>query len=355
MSEEADDSQKTEEPTPKKLEESRKKGQVALSRELNSWVMLLAATILVGGFGPGILSKLSLDLKEYIDKAHEFSGSAEGTAEIMQQAAMQTLGTLFMPFLFLIVAAIAGPLMQVGPLFAAEAVKPKLSKVSPLQGMKRLFSKRSLVEFAKGIFKITLIAIVGVILFLPFYEGIDSIMGISMEQAMVLLRELFIRFMIASLMILIVMTVIDVTFTRVEHHQKMRMTKQEIKDEYKQAEGDPHVKAKLRQLRAEKSRQRMMAAVPEADVVVTNPTHFSIALKYDPETMDAPVCAAKGVDQIALNIREVAKEHDIVLYENKPLARVLYDTVDIDEVIPPEHYKAVAEIISFVFKLKGKN
>ena len=151
-----------------------------------------------------------------------------------------------------------------------------------------------------------------------------------------------------------VVAVADLVYQRNEHNKKMRMTKQEVKDEYKQTEGDPMVKGRLRQLRAEKARQRMMQAVPQADVIITNPTHYSIALKYDTDTMDAPLCIAKGVDEVAMRIREVAKEHDIVLFENVPLARALYDSVDIDESIPPEHFKAVAEVISYVFKLKGK-
>ena len=149
-----------------------------------------------------------------------------------------------------------------------------------------------------------------------------------------------------------IVALIDVVYQRNEHTKKMRMTKQEVKDEYKQTEGDPMIKGKLRQLRSEKARQRMMQAVPQADVVITNPTHYSIALKYDPDTMEAPLCLAKGVDEVALRIREVAKEHEIVLYENVPLARALYDTVEIDETIPQEHFKAVAEAISYVFKLR---
>jgi len=165
---------------------------------------------------------------------------------------------------------------------------------------------------------------------------------------------LIVRLMVGVLVIMLVVAVIDVMFQRFEHYKKMRMTKQELKDEYKQTEGDPHVKARLRQLRSERARQRMMQAVPEADVVITNPTHYSVALKYDPDEMEAPLCVAKGVDAVALRIREVAKEHDIELYENPPLARTLFDTVDIDETIPTEHYQAVAEVISYVFKRKGR-
>lgn len=167
------------------------------------------------------------------------------------------------------------------------------------------------------------------------------------------LQTLFIRMMTGVLIVLLIIAIIDLVFQRTQHHKQMRMTRQEVKDEYRQSEGDPHVKARLRQLRAERARQRMMQAVPEADVVITNPTHYSIALKYDPEEMDAPLCVAKGVDEVALRIREVAKEHDVTLYENIPLARALFDTVEVEETIPMEHYKAVAEVISYVFKMRG--
>ena len=178
--------------------------------------------------------------------------------------------------------------------------------------------------------------------------------GLPLPLMMEELSSLVLRLMSGILVVLLVVAVIDLIYQRYEHYKKMRMTKQELKDEYKQTEGDPQVRAKLRQLRQEKARARMMQAVPEADVVITNPTHYSLALKYDPDERDAPVLVAKGIDEVAMRIREVAKEHDIPLFENKPLARVLYDTVELDEMIPPEHYQAVAEVISYIFKLRGE-
>jgi len=171
-----------------------------------------------------------------------------------------------------------------------------------------------------------------------------------MDEMQILVFQL----MSGILIVLLVVAVMDLVYQRYEHMKQMRMTKQELKDEYKQTEGDPHVRAKLRQLRQEKAQARMMQAVPKADVIITNPTHFSIALEYKPETMDAPVLIAKGLDEVAMRIREVAKENDIPLYENVPLARALYDTVEIDQMVPEEHYKAVAEVISYIFQLKGK-
>lgn len=352
--EQADDSQKTEDPTPKRLEEARKKGQVAISREINNWIMLLAATILIGAMGSSVLSRLQFHLKSYIEHAHDMPQVPGGFSIALGASFWKILGILALPLIVLMAAAFLGPFLQVGPLFAPEIIKPDISKISPMQGFKRLFSSRALMEFAKGIVKIGIIGVVGVVLLSPFFGQVEHMVGLPMPAVLHEAKDLVIRMLIGVLVVLIVVAVIDTLYQRTQHMKKMRMTKQEMKDEYKQTEGDPHVKAKLRQLRTERARQRMMQNVPRADVVITNPTHFSVALQYKPDEMEAPVCVAKGVDQIALRIREIAKENDIVIYENPPLARVLYDTVEIDEAVPPEHYKAVAEVISYVFKLKGK-
>lgn len=354
MSEEQDDAQKTEEPTPKRLEESRKKGQVALSREVNNWVMLLTGTVLLAVISGFVMRELSGFMKVFIEQAHLIPTGAGGIGNVLGATFWSVLGILFLPLLVLMFAAFIGPFIQIGPLFAPQAIKPSLKKISPIQGFKRLFSMRALMEFAKGVLKIAMVSTVGFLLLYPFFANVDHLVGLPIPIVLSEMLALVIRMLIGVLVVLIVVAAIDVAFQRTEHTKKMRMTRQEVKDEYKQSEGDPHIKAKLRQLRAEKARQRMMAAVPQADVVITNPTHFAIALKYDPDQMDAPVCVAKGMDDVALRIREIAKENDVVIYENPPLARALFDTVELDDIIPAEHYQAVAEIISYVFKLKGK-
>lgn len=351
---EQDDSQKTEDPTPKKLEESRKKGQIALSREVNNWVMLFTGTIVVLALGPSVMSSLTKLMKTYIEKAHLMPSMPGGFSFVMGDALLQVLGILTLPLLIFLAAAFLGPFLQIGPLFAPDIIQLDFSKISPMQGFKRLFSMKSIMEFVKGLLKLAIISVVGVILLTPFYAGVDHMVGLSIPVMMHELSALVLRLMSGILVVLLVVAVADLVYQRYEHYKKMRMSKQELKDEYKQTEGDPHVRAKLRQLRQEKASARMMQAVPKADVIITNPTHYSLALQYDPDTMDAPVLIAKGVDELAMRIREAAKEHDIPLYENKPLARVLYDTVEIDQMIPAEHYKAVAEVISYIFKLKGK-
>jgi len=352
--EEQDEAQKTEDPTPKKLEEARKQGNIPLSREVNNWLVLLAGTVVVAALTPYMFRQLFDVLKFYIEKCHAVPGTPGGMKIALGDGMVEIMFILALPFMFFVLAAFLGPFLQVGPLFAPKSIQPKLSKISPIKGFKRLFSMRSLMEFGKGVAKIALVSVVGVIILYPFYGAIERSIDLPVAALLDQMRILVVRLMIGVLIVMGVVAVIDLVYQRNEHTKKMRMTKQEVKDEYKQTEGDPLIKGKLRQLRAEKARQRMMQAVPQADVVITNPTHYSIALKYDTDTMDAPLCIAKGIDEVAMRIREVAKEHDIVLYENVPLARALYDSVDIDESIPPEHFKAVAEVISYVFKLKGK-
>jgi flagellar biosynthetic protein FlhB len=352
--EQDDESQKTEEPTAKKLQEARKKGQIVMSREVNSWVMLFAATLLIVGFASSMMASLSDLMRTYLENAHDIPAAPGGLHIALGEAFKEVMVVMALPLIVLMLAAFLSPFIQAGPIFAPEVIKPDLSKISIIKGFSRLFSARSIVEFVKGILKIAIIGIVGTIILYPYYGSLEHTVGLPIPLLMDEMLALIAQLMAGILVVYLVIAMIDLVYQRYEHNKKMRMTKQEVKDEYKQTEGDPHVRAKLRQLRAERSRQRMIQAVPQADVVITNPTHFSIALKYKPEEMEAPVCIAKGVDEVALRIREVAKEHSIILFENPPLARVLYDTVEVDDPIPPEHYKAVAEVISFVFKAKNR-
>jgi flagellar biosynthetic protein FlhB len=354
MADDDDDSQKTEDPTPRRLEEARKKGQVAVSRELNNWIMLMAGTLIIALAAGPVMANLADYMKGFIEHPHLMPQVPGGFSIVLGQTFWHVVGVLMVPILALIIAAIAGPFAQVGPLFAPEVLHPDISKLSPMKGIERLFSRRSLMEFVKGLFKIVLIGFVCYLAIQPYFQGIDHFVGMAVPDMLAELMQLFVRMMIAVLVALAVLAVIDVLYQRHEHLKKMRMTRQELRDEYKQSEGDPHIKAKLRQLRNEKARQRMMQNVPKADVVITNPTHFAVALQYNPEEMDAPKCVAKGANDIALKIREVAKENKVAIVENPPLARLLYSSVEIDETVPPEHYKAVAEVISYVFKLKGK-
>lgn len=349
-----DDSSKTEDPTPKKLEEARKRGQIPVSREINNWIMILAGTLVVLAMGPGTMQDITVTLRTYLEQTASMPEMPGGMQFAVVQALMEILKILALPLIFLMFAAFIGPFVQTGPIFAPEIIKMDISKISPSKGFSRLFSMRSIVEFIKGILKLAIVSCVGFLIIKPYFGSIEHMVGLPIPEAMDETRILIMKLLIGILVVLFVIAVLDLLYQRHEHMTKMRMTKQELKDEYRQSEGDPHVKAKLRQLRQEKARARMMQAVPTADVIITNPTHYSVALKYDPDVDDAPIVVAKGVNELAMRIREVANENKIMIIPNPPLARVLFDTVEVDETVPPEHYKAVAEIISYVFRLKGK-
>ena len=352
--EKEDDASKTEEPSAKKLEESRKKGQVAQSRDLSTWVMFLAAALLIGTATPSMFAHLTHDLKAFFEHAHEFTLGSADVEGLLAETLLIALKGSFIFFIILMFAAILGPTMQIGLMLAPEVLKPDFSKISIIKGFGRLFSLKSIVEFIKGLLKITAIGAIGFSLVMPYLQGIEHSINMSPFDILIETKSLAVRMLTGILIALLAIALADFMYQRWEFMKQMRMTKQEVKDEYKQTEGDPFIKGKLKQLRMEKARQRMMQNVPKADVIITNPTHYSIALKYDTDISDAPIVIGKGVDNVAMRIREIAAEHDIILFENKPLARTLFDTVEIDQPIPVELYKAVAEIISYVYKKKGK-
>jgi len=354
MAEQTEDAQKTEEPTPKKLEDARQKGQIASSREVNHWFLLLAGAVSFMVLAPGLTGDIVRALARFVTEPDRMVVDQAGVG----QALTQVLGDVvlaMLPFLLLLMAAaILAGVLQSGLVVSLNRIKPELSKISILKGVKRLFSLKSTAEFVKGILKLTVVGAVVTMLFLPIFDQLPIITTLPISGVMTMLQSLAVRLFIGVLAVMTVIAVIDFLYQRFEHMKSMRMSRQEIKDELKQSEGDPQVKARLRQIRTERARRRMMASVPEADVVITNPTHFAVALKYNPQEMPAPRLIAKGVDAVAERIRDMAREHDVPLVENPPLARALFASVELEDEIPAEHYKAVAEIISYVFRLKGR-
>lgn len=349
-----DKSQKTEEPTARKLEEARKRGQVIQSREVNNWLMLFTGTLLIGMASPGIFGALRDRLKLFFEQAHALPTDPYGLRQVVADLLLDVAAIMALPIMALFFTAFMSGFVQIGPLITAEPMKPSLSKISIIKGFGRLFSMRSIVEFAKGLIKLTVIFTACLMVLYPYFSGIEHFLDQTFGDGLYDLRMLFIRMMAVALSILFIVAALDYMYQRHDFMQKMMMSKQEIKEEFKQTEGDPHIKGKLRQLREQRARQRMMQAVPEADVVITNPTHYAIALKYDSLKMDAPVMVAKGVDDVALRIRDLARDNKVPVVENPPLARALFDSMEIDQMIPPEHFKAVAEVISYVFRLKGR-
>ncbi len=354
MAEGSDDSQKTEEPTQKKLDDAREKGQVLNSREVNHWFMILAGTIIVAMVSPSLSTGLKNVLGRYLEFAHAIPVSENTLRDIIARIANDVAFLLILPILLLVIAALATGMVQSGIMLATDRIVPKMERVSPMQGMKRLFSFKSLAEFLKGVAKITIVGAVATMLMLPSFGGIEQLMRIEIAVLPELLRALATKLMIGVLAIVTVIAIVDFLYQKFEFMKQMRMSRQEIKDEMKQSEGDPMVKQRLRQIRQERARPRMSAAVPQASVVITNPTHFAVALKYEFGEMDAPVLVAKGQDFMAKQIREIAEANDIPIVENPPVACAIYAGVEVDQQIPSEHFKAVAEIIGYVMRLKGK-
>ncbi len=354
MAEEQDDSQKTEEPTQRKLDEARRKGQVATSQEVKHGFVLLGGLIAVAALAPLATAKMAERMGAFLGRLETVPTDGRSLVDLVASATGELAMILLLPFIVFVTMAIAGSLVQHGPLLSAEALKPKLEKISPLKGLKRQFSIKAVAEFLKGIAKIAVVGAVAAMVVWPELDRLELIAGMPMAAVLGQVWLMAVKMMIAVLSVVAVIAGLDFLLQRYQHQRQQRMTKQEVKDEFKQTEGDPTVKARLKQIRMDRARRRMMAAVPEADVVITNPTHFAVAMAYKPDTMDAPKVVAKGADEIARRIREVARAHDVALVENPPLARALYDAVEIDQSIPPEHYKAVAEVISYVFRLQGR-
>ncbi|MBI1208397.1 MAG: flagellar biosynthesis protein FlhB [Azospirillum sp.] len=355
MSEEQDESSKTEEPTSKRLSKAHEQGQFAISREINNWLSIATTLAIFAWFLPDILSNLQMSLGFYISESYQISMDPGNTRIVFIRALMNFLSAVWLPVLLLMVAGILGSVVQTGFNVSWEPLKPKLSKISPMTGIKRIFSiSHQGVETAKSLAKLAVIGVVAYVALQPMMNSIEHFTGIDPESMLSELERVAVNLIAGVLAVLTLIAAGDLAWQRYDFHKKMKMTKQEVKEEHKQQEGDPIVKGRIRQLRMEKARRRMMASVPQADVVVTNPSHFAVAMKYDPATMNAPRVLAKGADQVAFNIRKLANDHGIPIVENPPLARALYASVELDQEIPAEHYRAVAEIISYVFGLKKR-
>lgn len=354
MAESGDDAEKTEEPSHKKLEDAHDRGDVAKSQEVNTWFVLLASTLVMAMFADGMAARLTEGFVGFLGTPHQIRLDPARMYDIAVKTGLTILAAIALPLVVLALAAVAGNLVQHRLVLSLDPIKPKLSKISPLAGAKRLFSTTSLVNFFKGLAKL---AVVGGFIFAvvwPQRGELAALISTDTVALLPLVKLLAIKVMVAVLLVMGVVAAADYAYQRSQWMQKQRMTVKELRDEYKQLEGDPAVRAKLRQIRVERGRKRMMASMPQASVVVTNPTHYAVALKYE-SGMNAPVCLAKGVDAVALRIRAFADEHAIPIVENPPLARALHASVEIDAEIPTEHYKAVAQIIGYVMQLRRKS
>jgi len=344
--------EKSEEPTEKRLREAREKGQVARSRELNSFLVTTGSAVVFLVFGGQML----LGLSEVVRESFIISRS-----DVFDQAAMfSRLANAFVdafisfiPLFFAsVVLALVATLAVGGWNFSTQAMAPKVSKMNPLSGLKRIFGVQALMELGKTFAKFVLIAAIGAAVFFTFEPEFLTLGMQPFDKALAHAGSLLAWGFLAVSLGLLLVALIDVPFQIWQHHKQQRMTLQEVKDEHKDTEGRPEIKQRIRQTQMQMSQRRMMEEVPEADVVVTNPTHYAVALKYDAEGVGAPVVVAKGVDEMALNLRKIAQAHGVELFEAPPLARALYAHVEIDEVIPAALYTAVAQVLAYVYQLK---
>ena len=353
MADETDQSEKTEDPSQKKIDDAYKRGDVPKSQELSSAFVLLGGTLVVAAMvGPAMLD-LALVFKGLIASSATIPLDGGSITALLAQLGPQIAMAVAIPFLFLMAMAVVGNLVQHRLVFSVDPITPKLSKISPIAGFKRLFSAESLMNFAKGLIKIAVVGVLMVLILYPRRDELDAILYVDLAQFLPSVLDMAVALLLATAAVMIVVGVADYLYQRHRWFERQKMTVKEVRDEYKQQEGDPIVKAKLRQVRMERSRRRMMAAVPDATVVITNPTHYAVALKYE-DGMGAPTCVAKGVDAVALTIRQVAREHEVAIVENPPLARALHASVDLDETIPSEHFEAVAKVIGFVMRLRDR-
>ena len=354
MSDEPDESEKTEEPTGKKLSDARAKGSVAKSQEVNHFFGILSLLVFIAIFLPWFGGDFLYISKKYIELTHQYNINDVGTGNTLLGLLIDVAWLMILPVASFIFFAIISGTIQNGLIFTTEPLKPDINKINPINGLKNIFSLKSVLEVVKGIVKIAIVGSVAAVLFIPAFSAVESYMAMSLIDVLMATWQMAVTMTTGILIAIVTIALLDLTYQRYDFNKQMRMTRKEVKDEHKNSEGDPMVKARIRQIRMDRAKQRMMANVPQADVVVTNPTHYAVALKYAPEEMEAPKVVAKGIDAIAERIKDVAKEHKIPILRNPPLARALFASCDIDDFVPKEQFKAVAEVISYVFRLKGR-
>ncbi len=351
MAEQSEENEKSEDPTQKRLDEALERGDVAKSQEVSSWFVLAGATLMLMVFGGPMSSSLKATLGGLISNAHRIPTDGGALQRLFGRLGVEVIAAVAIPILLIALFAIGGNMIQHRLVWSGEGLKPKFSKVSPAAGLKRLFSKTALMNFVKGLIKIALIGSVLAYLLWPERKRLDTMVTLDAAAILPYTSVFALKMFGFVVIIMAFVAAADYFFQYRTWYERQKMSLREIKEEFKQTEGDPAIKARIRRIRETRMRKRMMAAVPEASVVIMNPTHFAVALKYE-RGDNAPVCVAKGIDNIALKIREVAEANRVPVVENPPLARALHATVEIDQEIPAEHYRAVAEVIGYVMRLR---
>ncbi|MEF3304831.1 flagellar biosynthesis protein FlhB [Paenibacillus sp. GYB003] len=346
--------EKTEKATPKKRQEARRKGQVAKSMELPSSLILFGVVLLLFGYGTLMRGKIETLFVSTFHDYMDMDMTLNNVSSLFGRLIFEGMVLLAPIFGAAVAMALLASYSQIGFLMTAEPFKLSFSKLDPIKGIANLFKLRALVELLKSILKMT---VIGLVVFYTIWSSRDQLIEMGrwpLVHTFSYTARLILMLGVEIAVILLVLALFDYMYQRYEYEKNLRMSKDEVKQEFKNSEGDPLIKGKIREKQRRMALQRMMQDVPKADVVITNPTHFAVAIRYDPKQSEAPVVIAKGMDYIALKIRQVAEEHGIVKMENKPLARALYDQVEIGQTIPADLFQAVAEVLAYVYKLKGK-
>ena len=343
--------EKTEKATPKKRQDERKKGKVAKSQDVNTAILLLFSFSILFIFGGMMKNSMTTLYRQTFTEFINWDLTENSVHQIFTGASLEVAKMLAPIVLIVIVAGLASNFMQIGFMFTTEPLKFDLKKIDPIQGAKRIFSIRALVELLKSLLKITLIAVVTFAIIWIYKDQMMMMAFKDIEGSLSFFGKTTIIMGISATLVLLFLAIFDYAYQRYDFEKNMRMSKQDIKDEHKNIEGDPLIKSKIKEKQRQMAMRRMMSEVPSADVVITNPTHYAIAIKYDEDKAIAPYIVAKGTDQIAFKIKEIAKKHDVVTVENRPLARSLYSETEIGDLIPEEFFKAIAEILAYVYRL----
>jgi flagellar biosynthetic protein FlhB len=348
------DQERTEQASPKRREEARNKGQVAKSPEVASAAILLACTIFFY-FGSGGMVERLMDLTSWTLRQSGTTVVSLNTINALIWGWTWKLFLVMAPLLLtVVIAGLLANYIQIGFIFSTETLAPKFEKIDPIKGFQRLFALRSLVELVKSLLKMAIVTVVVWFTLKDELQNMIPLMDESLGAILLYTGRISFKILITTCWILIVLAILDYIYQRWEFEKGIRMSHQEVKDEYKQTEGNPVIKSRIRRIQREAARKRMMANVPKADVVITNPTHLAVAIRYDPEKMYAPTVVAKGAGFVAERIREIAAAHGVPVIENKPVAQLLYKTIDVDQAIPEDLYRAVAEILAYVYGLKER-
>ncbi len=350
--EDDDDASKTEDPSERKLSKAKEEGNAPVSQEAKSFIMLIGMLGVVWMFVPIMFRWFHNMTIKFIETPAQMNVDERSLRLLASTTIVDTMKLLAIPFVIFMILGVVSNISQTGFMYAPKKLEPDWSKLNIFKGMTQFITMKKIVESLKGMLKISVVAFISIKVITPYLDDVNIMPSMSTMAIMDLIHKIVVLLIFTVAIAVLVIAALDFFYQKYAFIKKMRMTKQEVKEEYKQQEGDPLVKAKQRQIRMERSRRRMIDNIKKAKAVIVNPTHFAVAIEYDMDTMNVPIVNAKGVDHLALRMRQMAEELEVPIIENPPLARALYASVDIDEAIPEEHFKAVAEVISYVMQIK---